>query len=129
MGANPCEPALRFVGRAVRLPDRIPAREHATVPIPVIISGSAHPELTKSICDNLELRPGKILSLPFKDGERFIKIEENVRGRGVFVVQPTCNPANEYVMELLLIIDALKRASARSITAVIPYFEIGRAHV
>ncbi len=96
------------------------------MPIPIVISGSAHPKLTDRICECLELRPGRIDSVVFRDGERFVKIEENVRGRGVFVIQPTCNPSNESIMELLLIIDALKRASARSVTAVIPYFGYSR---
>jgi len=96
------------------------------MPMPVIISGSAHPDLARAICEHLEIGLGKIESRPFNDDERFIKIEENVRGRGVFVLQPTCNPANNNIMELLLIIDALKRASARSITAVIPYFGYSR---
>ncbi|MCX7046688.1 MAG: ribose-phosphate pyrophosphokinase [Candidatus Sumerlaeota bacterium] len=94
--------------------------------VPMIFSGSAHRSLTEAICQQLEIQPGKIESRAFKDGERFVKILENVRGRGVFVVQPSSNPANEHIMELLLIMDALKRASARSITAVIPYFGYSR---
>jgi ribose-phosphate pyrophosphokinase len=94
--------------------------------MPVIIGGSAHPDLARSICEHLDVRQSKIESHPFSDGERFVKINENVRGRSVFVIQPTCNPANENIMELLLIIDALKRASARLIVAVIPYFGYSR---
>jgi len=96
------------------------------MPTPVVFSGSAHPQLAKAICEQLEIRLGQIESRPFKDGERFVKILENVRGRGCYVIQPTCNPANEHIMELLLIIDALKRASARSVCAVIPYFGYSR---
>jgi ribose-phosphate pyrophosphokinase len=93
---------------------------------PIIISGSAHPDLARQICERLEVRLSRIESRPFNDGERFIKIEENVRGRDVFVIQPTCAPCNENLMELLLIIDALRRASADRITAVIPYFGYSR---
>lgn len=94
--------------------------------VPIIISGSANPQLTEAICASLELRVGQVESRPFSDGERFVKIEENVRGRDVFVVQSTCNPANEHLMELLLMIDALRRASASQINAVIPYFGYSR---
>ena len=94
--------------------------------MPVIIGGSAHPELTRSICEHLDVRQSRIESHPFSDGERFVKINENVRGRSVFVIQPTCCPANENIMELLLIIDALKRASTKLIVAVIPYFGYSR---
>ncbi len=65
---------------------------------------------------------GQALVTRFNDGEAYVQIQENVRGADVFVMQPTCRPVDEHLMELLLMIDALKRASARRITAVIPYF-------
>jgi len=91
-----------------------------------IFSGSANPELAREICDYLGLPPGKILLRRFLDGEMFVEIGENVRGADVYVIQPTCHPVNDNLMELLIIIDALKRASAASITAVIPYYGYAR---
>ncbi len=91
-----------------------------------IFSGRAHPELAQKICDYLGLPLGRTLVGNFPDGEISCKIDEDVRGRDVFVVQPTCPPVNENLMELLIIIDSLKRASAHRITAVIPYFGYAR---
>jgi ribose-phosphate pyrophosphokinase len=91
-----------------------------------IFSGRAHPELAQRICDYLGLPLGRTLVGNFPDGEISCKIDEDVRGRDVFVVQPTCPPVNENLMELLIIIDSLKRASAHRITAVIPYFGYAR---
>ncbi len=87
-----------------------------------IFSGSAHPELAELICQQLETRLGEALVGTFKNGETRIRIEEHVRGRDVFVVQPTSTPSDHHIMELLLMIDALKRASAGRITAVVPYY-------
>jgi ribose-phosphate pyrophosphokinase len=91
-----------------------------------IFTGNANPELTKDICKELKVSLGKIAVKRFKDGETRVKIEQNVRGKDVFVVQPTCEPANENMMELLIMIDAVKRASPRRITAVLPYFGYAR---
>lgn len=91
-----------------------------------LFSGSAHRALTNEIASHLEIEAGAIDLKKFSDGETAVKIAENVRGDDVFIVQPTSYPANENIMELLLIIDALKRASARRITAVIPYYGYGR---
>lgn len=87
-----------------------------------LFTGNAHPALMQSICDDLEVDPGRAIVTQWKNGETRVKLEENVRGSDVFVVQPTCDPVNHHLMELLLILDALKRASARRITAVMPYY-------
>ncbi len=91
-----------------------------------VISGNAHPELAKDICNYLKVKLSKALVSRFSEGEIRIQIDENVRGKDVFVIQPTCPPPNETLMELLIMIDALKRASAQRITAVIPYFGYAR---
>ncbi|MBI5508288.1 MAG: ribose-phosphate pyrophosphokinase [Deltaproteobacteria bacterium] len=91
-----------------------------------IFSGSSNPELTQKVCDILDAPVGKARIVRFSDGEMYVEIGENVRGTDVFVVQSTCSPANENIMELLIIIDALKRASARSICAVLPYYGYAR---
>ena len=91
-----------------------------------IFSGRANPALAAKVCLYIGVQPGCIEVSNFSDGEIYVQIKENVRGRDVFVVQPTCPPVNENLMELLIIIDALKRSSARRITAVIPYFGYAR---
>ncbi len=91
-----------------------------------IFSGNANPGLTTEICHALELPVGKSKVSRFSDGETFCVIEENVRGVDTYVVQPTCSPVNDHVMELLIMVDALRRASAGSITAVIPYYGYAR---
>ena len=91
-----------------------------------IFSGNANRELAESICRSVEVPPGKAQVTRFSDGEIYVEIGENVRGVTCFVVQPTCTPVNDHLMELLIIIDALKRASAGSIVAVIPYFGYAR---
>jgi len=91
-----------------------------------IFTGNANPELAQKICDHLEMPLGKAVVSSFTDGEIRVEIGENVRGRDVFLIQPTCPPANQHLMELLIMIDAVKRASARRITAVIPYFGYAR---
>jgi len=91
-----------------------------------IFSGNANRDLTESICRCVEARPGAAEVTSFSDGEIFVEIKENVRGVNCFVVQPTCAPVNQNLMELLVMIDALKRASAGSIVAVIPYFGYAR---
>lgn len=91
-----------------------------------IFSGNANRELAEAICTGMEVTPGNALVSTFSDGEIFIEIRENVRGVNCFVVQPTSSPVNNNLMELLIMIDALKRASAGSIVAIMPYFGYGR---
>jgi len=91
-----------------------------------IFCGTANEPLTDEICSFLDLQRGKATVTRFSDGEAYIHIQENVRGADVFVVQPTCFPVDEHLMELLLLVDALKRASARRITTVIPYYGYAR---
>jgi ribose-phosphate pyrophosphokinase len=91
-----------------------------------IFTGSAHPELAREICRRLKISLGKALVSRFPDSEVKIQIHENVRGSDVFVIQPTCRPVNENLVELLVILDALRRASAERITAVIPYYGYAR---
>jgi len=91
-----------------------------------MFSGNAHPELAKNICKYLKVKLSDALVDRFSEGEIRIKIGENVRGKDVFIVQPISPPPNENLMELLVMIDALKRASAWRITAVIPYFGYAR---
>ncbi len=91
-----------------------------------VFSGSANVPLTQEICDHLRIPMGKINLTRFSDGEVYCQIMENVRGKDVFLVQPTCPPVNDNIMELLVMIDAFKRSSATRITAVIPYYGYGR---
>lgn len=91
-----------------------------------VFSGRSNPALTRAICDYLEIQPGRVLAETFPDGELFVKLHDDVRGRDVFVVQPTCRPVNENLVELLVFLDCLRRASAQRITAVLPYFGYAR---
>ncbi|MGE4357629.1 MAG: ribose-phosphate diphosphokinase [Candidatus Omnitrophota bacterium] len=91
-----------------------------------IFTGNAHPLLAKEICEILNVPLGDMLVSRFSEGEIRVKVNENVRGKDVFLIQPTCPPSNENMMELLIIIDAFRRASARRITAVLPYFGYSR---
>src|SRR3989338_9457819 len=91
-----------------------------------IFSGNSNPALSQEISHYLEIPLGKCEVKCFSDGEIFVQIEESVRGHEVFVIQSTCPPVNSNLMELLIMIDALKRASAASITAVIPYYGYAR---
>ncbi len=91
-----------------------------------VFSGNANLPLTTEICELLELPVGRSKVSRFSDGETFCVIQENVRGVDTYIVQPTCSPVNDHVMELLIMIDALRRASAGSITAVIPYYGYAR---
>ncbi|MDR2034430.1 MAG: ribose-phosphate pyrophosphokinase [Helicobacteraceae bacterium] len=91
-----------------------------------VFSGSAHPILAAEICANMDYSLGQVTRSRFSDGEIGIQISESVRGQDVFIVQPTCPPANDNLMEILLMIDALKRSSANSIIAVMPYFGYSR---
>jgi ribose-phosphate pyrophosphokinase len=92
----------------------------------VLFTGNANPALAQEIAGHLGVELGKAMVGRFSDGEVTVEIRQNVRARDVFVVQPTCGPTNENLMELLIMVDALKRASARRITAVIPYFGYAR---
>ncbi len=92
----------------------------------LLFAGTSHPELGSRIAKNLGVQLGKIKIETFPDGEIGIQINENVRGRDVFVLQTIAHRPNSYLLELLIIIDALKRSSARSVTAVIPYFGYAR---
>jgi ribose-phosphate pyrophosphokinase len=91
-----------------------------------IITGNANRELAEAIVKNLKVDLCKAQITRFSDGEIQVKVEDNVRGADCFIVQPTCAPVNENLMELLILSDALRRASARRITAVIPYYGYGR---
>jgi ribose-phosphate pyrophosphokinase len=91
-----------------------------------VFSGSANQALATAICQNLKIPVGKVVRTSFSDGEFYCQILENVRGRDVFVIQPTCAPVNDNLVELLIMIDAFKRASAARLTAVIPSYGYGR---
>ena len=91
-----------------------------------VFSGNANLPLAKKICDYLDVPLGKAMVSQFADKETRVEIQHNVRGADVFIIQPTCTPVNENLMELLVLIDCLRRASAERITAVIPYFGYAR---
>ena len=91
-----------------------------------VFSGNANPELAHDICGHLNIPLSKVEVRRFSDGEIFVEIGENVRGTDVFVIQPTCTPVNDHLMELVIMVDALRRASARRITAVLPYYGYAR---
>lgn len=91
-----------------------------------IFCGSAHRQLAQRICTSIGVPLGEATVTSFPDGETFVKIDENIRGRDVFLVQPTCPPTNQNLMELLIMVDAARRASAARITAVIPFFGYAR---
>ncbi len=91
-----------------------------------LFSGNSNRPLAQEMCDSLGIPLGKATVKRFSDGEIFVEIEENVRGADVFVVQSTCCPGNDNLMELLIMMDALKRASAKRITAVLPYYGYAR---
>ena len=91
-----------------------------------VFSGSANEPLAHAICDYIGIKLGKCSVQPFPDGETFVKIEENVRGEDVYVVQPTSPPTNHHLMELFIMMDALRRASAARITVVLPFYGYAR---
>jgi len=93
---------------------------------PIIFAGNSNPVLAKRICDYLDMPLGGAKVKTFSDGETQIEIDENVRTKNVYVVQSTCRPVNDNLVELLLMIDALKRSSASKVTAVMPYFGYAR---
>ena len=91
-----------------------------------VFAGTANPDLAAQICESLACKPGECSVTRFADGEIYFQILENVRGADVFVIQPTCPPVDSNLVELLLMMDAFKRSSARRITAVVPYFGYAR---
>ncbi len=91
-----------------------------------IFSGNAHPQMAREIAGFLGLPLSEADVRKFSDGEIFVEIKENVRGDDVYIVQPTCTPVNDHLMELVIMVDALRRASARRITAVVPYYGYAR---
>lgn len=92
----------------------------------LVFSGNAHRSLSEEICHHLKIHPGEANTSRFSDGEFNFQILQNVRGADVFIIQPTCPPVDQNVMELLIMLDALRRSSADRITAVIPYYGYGR---
>ena len=92
----------------------------------MVFSGNANRALAERVVESLDIELGQATVSRFSDGESFVEILENVRGRDVFVVQPTCDPTNDNIMELMVMVDALRRASAYRITAVIPYYGYSR---
>lgn len=91
-----------------------------------VFSGNANPVMAQEIADYLKVPLSRAEVRKFSDGETFVEVKENVRGTDVFVVQPTCTPVNDNLMELVIMVDALRRASARRITAVLPYYGYAR---
>ena len=92
-----------------------------------LFCGNSNPALAQEIAAYLGIPVGPRVSKRFADGELYIQIQESIRGCDVFLVQPTCAPVNDHLMELLIMVDACRRASARQITAVIPYYGYARA--
>jgi len=103
-----------------------PAHSHLTSHFMKIISGTAHRALAVRIADNLGQPLADVQVTAFPDGETFVKINENIRGEDVFIIQPSCPPTNHNIMELLIMVDAARRASAERITAVMPFFGYAR---
>ena len=91
-----------------------------------VFSGTANEPLANAICDYIGIKLGKCSIRPFPDGETFVKVEENVRGEDVYIVQPTSPPTNHHLMELFIMMDALRRSSAARITAVLPFYGYAR---
>src|SRR5579862_1378986 len=91
-----------------------------------LFTGNANPQLAGEIAAHLQVQLGRCMVKQFADGEIYLQIQENVRGADVFIIQPTCTPVERNLMELLLMMDALKRASAERITAVLPYYGYAR---
>ncbi|XP_006648272.2 ribose-phosphate pyrophosphokinase 1, chloroplastic [Oryza brachyantha] len=127
---NGVPPYIPVSNRSLLTPVTLPIIQEANVKNDTrlrIFSGTANPSLSQEIASYLGLELGKINIKRFADGEIYVQLQESVRGCDVFLVQPTCPPANENLMELLIMIDACRRASAKNITAVIPYFGYARA--
>lgn len=126
-GAPPCIPILHDRIPSLLTPKQLHGADVGGEKRLRIFSGTANPVLAQEIACYLGLNLGKIKIKRFADGEIYVQLQESVRGCDVFLVQPTCPPANENLMELLVMIDACRRASAKNITAVIPYFGYARA--
>jgi len=92
----------------------------------MVFAGNANPELALEIASRLGMRLGKALVGKFSDGEVMVEIMENVRGKDIFIIQPTCKPTNDNLMELVVMVDAMRRSSAQRVTAVVPYFGYAR---
>ena len=92
-----------------------------------LFSGTSNPALAKEIATYLGITDGPLVCKRFADGELYVQIQQSIRGCDVFLIQPTCAPVNDNLMELMIMVDACKRASARQITAVIPYYGYARA--
>ena len=92
----------------------------------VVFSGRSNPRFASVVCEELAIELGRLEVVRFSDGELSVEISENVRGRDVFVLQSTCAPGNDHLMELLIVLDALRRSSAERVTAVLPYFGYAR---
>lgn len=112
---------------------QIYARPASSAPVPHpysdslrVFSGNAHPQLSASIAEHLGVPVGEMVTTRFNDGEIRVQVEESARGTDVFIVQPTCRPVNDNLMELLIMIDAFRRASAERITVVLPYYGYAR---
>ena len=108
------------------MPHRLDKQANVSDPKMMVFTGNANPELANAIVRRLQIPMGRAVVGQFSDGEVAVEILENVRGKDVFIVQPTCAPTNDNIMELLVMVDALKRASAERVTAVIPYFGYAR---
>lgn len=91
-----------------------------------VFSGTGNPKLADSVCKYMDVPPGRAEIVDFPDGEKLIRVEDDVRGRDCFIIQPTCNPVDRNLMELLIFVDCLHRASALRITVVLPYFGYAR---
>jgi ribose-phosphate pyrophosphokinase len=128
VGSNPTRPIL-FPEKSAFFGGRNPLLCVSFVTVSqelLVFSGRSNPKFTQSICDHLKVPLGRLEVVQFSDGELSVDIGDNVRGRDAFIVQSTSTPGNDYIMELLIIMDALKRASARRVTAVLPFFGYAR---
>ena len=92
----------------------------------LLLGGRACPDLTRQVADRLEVTPGRVMLQRFSDGESYVELEENVRGKTVFILQSLCAPVNDHLMELMLLVDAARRSSAAQIVAVAPYLGYAR---
>ena len=92
----------------------------------MIFAGNSNMQLAKKVASHLKLSVGKASVSTFSDGEISVEIQENVRGQDIFIIQPTCMPTNDHIMELMVMTDALRRSSVERITAVVPYFGYSR---
>jgi ribose-phosphate pyrophosphokinase len=115
------EPSLTSSLTQLELPEGVSLRRDIK-----LFSGSANQQLAQAIADHLHVELGGMKIANFSDGEIYVQIQESVRGDDVFVVQPICHPVNYHLMELLIMLDAFKRASARQVTAVVPYYAYAR---